>query len=79
LVIQREQIEGHAMTNGARSNPAGCEAAHPLLEDVRCERLQGHPGKHGAYLNAPSAEMVLEWSDEPPPETATGDGEPGAP
>jgi hypothetical protein len=77
-VIQREHVEGQAMTNGARLNPAACAAAHPLLEDVRCERLRGHPGKHGAYLNAPSAEMVLEW-DDARPETATGDGGAGTP
>ena len=25
-----------------------CLAAHPLLSDVRCGRLTGHPGRHEA-------------------------------
>lgn len=41
-----------------------CLSAHPLLEDVRCQRLQGHPGKHGAEVETRSAEIYLEWANE---------------
>ena len=63
-MTQRDQTGGYAATNGLRFNQSTCDAPHPLLEDVRCERLRRHPGKHGAHLDAPSTEMVLEWDEE---------------
>ena len=43
-----------------------CLQSHPLLEDVLCQRLQGHPGPHGAEVETSSAEIYLEWSDRSP-------------
>lgn len=45
-----------------------CLASHPLLGDVRCQRLLGHPGAHGAEVETSSAEIYLEWSDDGPAE-----------
>lgn len=41
-----------------------CGYAHPLLENVRCQRLKGHPGRHGAYMDAPSTEVTMQWDEE---------------
>lgn len=48
-----------------RKPPLGtCGARHPLLDEARCQRLQGHPGAHGAYLDAAAADMSVNWHDE---------------
>jgi hypothetical protein len=44
--------------------PAICGMRHPLLKDLRCERLRGHPGKHGGVADTEVAELALEWGDE---------------
>jgi hypothetical protein len=50
------------------SAPAGiCTSRHPLLEDLQCQRLKGHPGRHGAAAESSSTELTMEW---------TGDGSP---
>lgn len=56
---------GHSL-NRADRRPAGpvCGRVHPLLEDVRCQRLRGHPGRHGAYLDTASAEATVQWDDD---------------
>lgn len=41
-----------------------CGAPHPLLDEARCQRLRGHPGAHGAYLDAAAADMSVKWHDE---------------
>lgn len=41
-----------------------CGYPHPLLENVRCQRLNGHPGQHGAYMDAPSTEVTMQWDQE---------------
>ena len=53
---------------GGAPDGAICLVSHPLLEDVRCQRLQGHPGTHGAEVETNSAEIYLEWVDDGPPE-----------
>lgn len=58
---------GHAQEFiGDDRKPAGpsCGHAHPLLEDVRCQRLRGHPGAHGSYMDAPEADMTMQWGDQ---------------
>jgi hypothetical protein len=42
---------------------AVCARPHPLLDEVYCGRLRGHPGRHGAYVDSPSTEMTVEWED----------------
>lgn len=45
-----------------RMPPASvCLASHPLLEDVHCLRLRGHPGKHAAQVETASAEILVQW------------------
>lgn len=39
-----------------------CLVPHPLLDTVLCQRLQGHPGAHGAEVETSSAEIYLEWA-----------------
>lgn len=39
-----------------------CLVPHPLLDDILCQRLQGHPGAHGAEVETSSAEIYLEWA-----------------
>lgn len=46
---------------GDRTPKAACAERHPLFEDVRCQRLRGHPGPHRASIG--TAEKVLEWAD----------------
>lgn len=41
-----------------------CNQRHPLLEDVRCQRLHGHPAKHAANVDAPDPDMAVEWENE---------------
>lgn len=38
-----------------------CGHAHPLLDRVHCQRLKGHPGQHGSYVDAPSADVMIHW------------------
>ena len=44
--------------NGSRDDqdkkpPRGvCSASHPLLAEVRCGRLTGHPGRHEAETDS---------------------------
>lgn len=45
--------------------PAVCGARHPLLKGLWCERLRGHPGRHGAVADTDAAELALEWGEEP--------------
>ncbi len=48
-------------------SPAGiCQSRHPLLEDLQCQRLMGHPGRHGAAVESTSTELAMEWTDEAP-------------
>ena len=62
------QIKDQA-TDPSGAPPFGiCESRHPLLEDLQCQRLKGHPGRHGAAVDSSSTELTLEW---------TGEGEPG--
>lgn len=42
---------------------AVCAAAHPLLEDVYCQRLRGHPGQHAANAESQSVGVFVRWSD----------------
>lgn len=42
-----------------------CASQHPLLDGVRCQRMQGHPGRHGAHVDTSSAEITLEWTGKP--------------
>lgn len=45
------------------TTPRGaCATRHPLIRDVRCQRLEGHPGKHRATLGP--HDRLLEWSEE---------------
>lgn len=46
-----------------KAGGANCGHRHPLLEDVRCQRLKGHPGEHGSYMAAPEADMTMQWGD----------------
>jgi hypothetical protein len=46
---------------------AMCESRHPLLEDLQCQRLKGHPGKHGAAVDSSSTELTMEWTSESGP------------
>lgn len=41
-----------------------CNQRHPLLEDVRCQRLSGHPARHAASVDAPDRDMAVEWDDD---------------
>lgn len=51
----------HADTD--ESAPPGiCASRHPLLEDLQCQRLKGHPGQHGAAVESSSTELTMEWS-----------------
>jgi hypothetical protein len=43
--------------------PGVCADDHPLLEGVRCQRLTGHPGKHGAAVDSSSTELTMEWGE----------------
>lgn len=45
------------------ASPGVCLERHPLLDSVRCQRLAGHPGPHGAEVETPSTEIYLEWPD----------------
>lgn len=58
-------VSDHEPTRGDRK-PGGptCAQVHPLLDNVRCQRLQRHPGKHGAYVNELSVEATVEWDQE---------------
>lgn len=50
-----------------RKPPKGvCRASHPLLADVRCGRLTGHPGRHEAEA---SQGVNVTWGE---PEEKTG-------
>lgn len=56
---------GHRLAGADRKPPGPtCGGPHPLIQDVRCQRLRGHPGTHGAYLDAASTEMTVQWADE---------------
>jgi hypothetical protein len=55
----------------AQRAPSACGARHPLLREVWCERLRGHPGRHGAVADTETAELTLEWNEE---EEAAHDG-----
>lgn len=58
---------GHAQEFiGMDRKPGGpsCGHPHPLLEDIRCQRLKGHPGEHGSYMDAPEADMTMHWAGQ---------------
>ncbi len=61
-------VPGTAGAGRADDEPdaALCACAHPLLEGVRCQRMRGHPGRHGALVDSSSAEITLSWSDDDP-------------
>jgi hypothetical protein len=44
--------------------PALCGAGHPLLQDMWCQRLRGHPGRHAAVTDAAASDLALEWGEE---------------
>lgn len=55
---------GHADKIARKPGGLTCSQIHPLLENVRCHRLKGNPGRHGAYVNEPSVEATVEWDDD---------------
>ena len=61
-----EQAYGHAggVNQSNHRSPEGtCGARHPLVVEVWCARLPGHPGEHQAFLETKSSEMNFEWRD----------------
>lgn len=56
------QPRGHAAKLN-EPRPEICGQSHPLLEDLRCERLRGHPGKHAAVGEGSAAEFSLQWGE----------------
>lgn len=38
--------------------------AHPRLDDVFCQRVPRHPGKHGANAEGEKIEVTVEWGGE---------------
>lgn len=59
-----DPTDGTPATGDAYHGTGICEAPHPLLDDVGCQRLLGHPGPHGAQVETRSTEMYLEWTAE---------------
>lgn len=57
-------------TGDRRPGGPTCGHQHPLLENIRCQRLNGHPGRHGAYMDAPSTEVTMQWEQEQEQELA---------
>lgn len=55
--------DGESADTDRKPARAVCARPHPLLDEVYCGRLRGHPGKHGAYVDSPSTEMTVEWED----------------
>lgn len=47
-------------TTGDRTD-ASCAEKHPLVREVECQRLRGHPGAHRAWLESRRSEVSFEW------------------
>lgn len=59
---------GEALTERARTVPYGiCGVEHPLLSEIYCERLPGHPGRHRACIDSGSADLNVTWPASPEP------------
>ncbi len=57
---------GAIETLGDEVGEALCARPHPLLDNVSCQRMRGHPGRHGALVDTSSAEITLSWDVEDP-------------
>ncbi len=69
------EVAGSAVSEQASEPPPqACGSRHPLLEDVWCERLKGHPGRHGAVAETNAAELTLEWGAHPDSQAADDGG-----
>lgn len=55
---------GQSFVEPSREPRATCSQRHPLLEDVRCQRLTGHPGEHGAFVESASSELTVRWAND---------------
>lgn len=55
---------GDRIAEDLTRKPVGiCFRPHPLLDDVRCQRPDGHTGPHRAERAGPDASLTLEWND----------------
>jgi hypothetical protein len=59
---ETREVTGTRKRNGTAADGDGiCMEPHPLLDVVRCERLRGHPGRHGASVPASPMNLYMRW------------------